>query len=143
MTTTQLLTRKTLMLSPCLFIVFTFSVNASAGGMADQTDKQRGNAGSHKAVKHKTDPDELCGPLFIREEDGTTRMVPGAKNARCFKHYATVNERGFCKKGSDTFKSYACNTEGLLGCDSTGTLPNGGSCRTIDTGGGKCNCACK
>jgi hypothetical protein len=111
--------------------------------MADETDRQRGKVSSHKPVKHKKDQAQPCPPILIREEDGTIRIKNGEKEARCFKHYATTNERGFCKKGSDSFKSYACNTEGLLGCDSTGTLPNGVSCRTIDTGGGKCDCACK
>ncbi len=105
----------------CLLTALIFPPSVDAGGMP---------------------PDQECPPIIIRDEDGKIH-VKGNRGplgeGRCRKRPAVNNERGFCK--ADPTRSFVCKTEGMVGCNTT--KADGGTCRTIDTGGGICDCVCR
>lgn len=108
----------------CLLAVLIFSPDVYAGGMPPEGEPQD------------------CPPIILRDEDGKIH-VKGSRGllgeGKCRKRLAVNNERGFCKAVPN--RSFVCKTEGMVGCDTT--KADGGTCRTIDTGGGICDCFCK
>src|SRR5262249_48418897 len=57
--------------------------------------------------------DKECPPLFIKRPEGTLKLAEGSEGP-CRFHLAANGERGFCVSGPD---SYACNIEGMYGCN--------------------------
>lgn len=133
MSLTHLVRHKGLTLLLCLLIALVLSPSVPTWA----SDKAKGSSGDAGASATK-DKDKECGPVMIKDKDGTIHIKPGGKEGRCNKHLAANGEDGICKSGPN---SYACNVEGMIGCDAT--LANGGTCTTFDTGGGVCQCACQ
>ena len=129
----RLLPSKGLTLLFCLLIALILLPSTSARAADGQTSDNDNASASAEEDKAKK-----CGPIFIRDKDGKIHMMENSKEGRCYKHPAAQGEKGFCIKGPT---SYACNTEGMMGCDIT--KANGGVCTTINTGGGVCQCACQ
>lgn len=123
----------------CLLAALIFSPEAFAGGMPDGTRGKQNNVPTNRDT---SEPDQECSPTITRDEDGTIHVKGGRGpkgDAKCRERQAVNGDRGFCKAAPN--RSFVCRTEGMVGCDTT--KADGGTCRTIDTGGGICDCVCK
>ncbi len=144
MQNTYLSRHKESLSSFCLLMALIFPPSAYAGATPDKMSAQQGNdladrIAEKEKITKKEEPE--CPPLITRDEDGRIHVRGGATRGegKCRKRVAKNGERGFCKAVPN--KSFVCKTEGMVGCDTT--KADGGTCRTINTGDGLCDCVCK